>query len=68
MKLAGCVALVVGADSGVGAAIVRGLLARDAVKVYAASNDPGSGRPQPGAVSLSVDLTRPARSPGNWPT
>lgn len=61
MKLGGSVALVVGADSAVGAAIVRGLLARGAVKVYAASNDAGSERLHPGAVPLTVvDLARPA--------
>lgn len=56
MKLKGSVVLVVGADSAVGAAIVRGLLVRDAAKVYTASNDQGGDRPQPGAAPLTVDL------------
>lgn len=62
MKLDGSVALVVGADSAVGAAIVRGLLARDAIKVYAVANDPGDGRLPPGAVPVAVNLTRPAHA------
>lgn len=39
MQLAGSVALVVGADSAVGAAIARRLIARGAVKVYPAPKD-----------------------------
>ena len=35
MKLAGKVALVTGANRGIGAALVSALLARDAAKVYA---------------------------------
>jgi NAD(P)-dependent dehydrogenase (short-subunit alcohol dehydrogenase family) len=62
VKLEGSVALVVGADSAVGAAIVRGLLTRDAVKVYAAASESGGGRPQPGAVPLTLNLARPAHA------
>lgn len=69
MKLDGAVALVVGADSAVGAAIVHGLIARDVAKVYAASFDltrvqlqssAGLLRPEPDqstdAGSLALDL------------
>ena len=38
MRLKGAVALVVGAGSAVGTAVVRGLLARDVAKVYADAN------------------------------
>jgi NAD(P)-dependent dehydrogenase (short-subunit alcohol dehydrogenase family) len=55
MKLEGSVALVVGAESAVGAAIVRGLLARGAARVYVASNDSGSDRTQAGVVQLAED-------------
>lgn len=48
MKLEGSVALVVGADSAVGAAIVRGLFERGAVKVYPA--------PMEGALELTQDI------------
>jgi NAD(P)-dependent dehydrogenase (short-subunit alcohol dehydrogenase family) len=42
MKLAGRVALVTGANRGIGAALVNALLARNAAKVYAGARDPGS--------------------------
>ena len=42
MKLAGRVALVTGANRGIGAALVDALLARDAAKVYAGARDPAS--------------------------
>jgi NAD(P)-dependent dehydrogenase (short-subunit alcohol dehydrogenase family) len=62
MKLEGAVPRVVGADSAVGAAIVRGLLARDALKVHTVSNEPVASGQQPGAVPLTVDLSRPAQA------
>jgi NAD(P)-dependent dehydrogenase (short-subunit alcohol dehydrogenase family) len=42
MKLAGRVALVTGANRGIGAALVDALLTRDAAKVYAGARDPAS--------------------------
>lgn len=41
MKITGCVALVTGANRGIGEALVRELLARGVRKVYAAARDPG---------------------------
>lgn len=61
MKLAGSVALVVGTDSDVGEAIVQGLIARDAFKVYAASYDSMNHRRHPGAIQLTGDLRRTAQ-------
>ena len=60
MKLQGSVALVVGADSAVGAALVRGLLARGSAKVYAAKADGSRCRRQPGAVHVRWDTANPA--------
>ena len=58
MKVEESVALVVGADTTVGAAIVRGLLAREAVKVYAISTASGSGQLAPGALARELaDVT-----------
>ena len=42
MKLAGKVALVTGANRGIGAALVNALVARDAAKVYAGARNPAS--------------------------
>lgn len=42
MRIDGAVALVTGADCGIGTALVRALLARGAAKVYGASLDAGS--------------------------
>ncbi len=47
MKLAGRVALVTGANRGIGAALVDALLARDAAKVYAGARDPAVNRARP---------------------
>lgn len=58
MKFEESVALVVGADTAVGAAIVRGLLAREAVKVYAISKASGSSRLDPSALARELaDVT-----------
>lgn len=49
MQVKGSVALVTGANRGLGAAFARGLLAAGAAKVYAAARDPASvTRPPPG--------------------
>ena len=58
MKIQGSVALVTGANRGVGAAYVRGLLAAGARKVYAAVRDP-SASSVPGAVPVRLDVTQP---------
>lgn len=60
MKLEGSVALVVGAGSDVGTAIVGNLLARGAARVYAASIHRGGESRQAGAVALFVDQSKPA--------
>ena len=42
MKIQGSVALVTGANRGLGAAFARGLLSAGAAKVYGAARDPAS--------------------------
>jgi NAD(P)-dependent dehydrogenase (short-subunit alcohol dehydrogenase family) len=54
MRIENSVALVTGANRGLGAAFVRALHARGARKVYAASRD---GRVAAGAVPLRLDVT-----------
>jgi NAD(P)-dependent dehydrogenase (short-subunit alcohol dehydrogenase family) len=58
MKIKGSVALVTGANRGLGAAFVRALLAGGAAKVYAGARDPGSVK-VPGVVPVQLDVTRP---------
>jgi NAD(P)-dependent dehydrogenase (short-subunit alcohol dehydrogenase family) len=58
MKLQGSVALVTGANRGLGAAFVRGLLAAGASKVYAAARNPESVQ-IPGVVPVRLDVTKP---------
>jgi NAD(P)-dependent dehydrogenase (short-subunit alcohol dehydrogenase family) len=58
MKIQGSVALVTGANRGLGAAFARGLLAAGAAKVYAAARDPASVT-VPGAVPVRLDVTQP---------
>ncbi|SMF53263.1 Short-chain dehydrogenase [Tistlia consotensis] len=58
MKIQGSVALVTGANRGLGLAFARALLARGAAKVYAAARDPASVA-LPGVVPLQLDVTRP---------
>lgn len=58
MALEESVALVIGADDAVGAAIARGLLARKVAKLYVMSADPGGQPWLPGAVEIVGTLTR----------
>jgi NAD(P)-dependent dehydrogenase (short-subunit alcohol dehydrogenase family) len=56
MRLRGAVALVVGAGTAVGAAVVRGLLERDVAKVYADAPRSRIETWPPGAAPQFVDL------------
>ncbi|MBX3604640.1 MAG: SDR family oxidoreductase [Piscinibacter sp.] len=58
MKIQDSVALVTGANRGLGLAFARALLERGARKVYATSRDPASVT-LPGVVPLALDVTRP---------
>lgn len=57
----GCVALVTGANRGIGRAFVEELLAGGAAKVYAAARDPQADTPVAGAVPVQLDITDPAQ-------
>jgi len=58
MKIRNAVALVTGANRGIGLAFTRELLARGARKVYAAARDPASIT-LPGVEPLRLDVTKP---------
>ena len=58
MKIDNAVALVTGANRGIGLAFTRALLARGARKVYAGARDPASVT-QPGVEALRLDVTKP---------
>ena len=58
MKIQNAVALVTGANRGIGLAFARELLARGARKVYAGARDPSSVT-QAGVQPLRLDVTRP---------
>lgn len=58
MKIQGSVALVTGANRGLGAAFAQALLAGGASKVYAAARNP-AGITQPGVVPVRLDVTQP---------
>lgn len=70
MKIHNSVALVTGANRGLGLAYARALLAAGARKVYAAARDPDSVT-EPGLIPLRLDVTDPqqiaaaARSAGD---
>ena len=68
MKIQNAVALVTGANRGIGLAFARELLARGARKVYAGARDPSSVT-QAGVQPLRLDVTRPTtwRPPRDWP-
>jgi NAD(P)-dependent dehydrogenase (short-subunit alcohol dehydrogenase family) len=57
MKIAGSVALVTGANRGLGLAFARALLERGATKVYAGARDPASVT-LPGVVPIRLDVTK----------
>lgn len=58
MNIEGSVALVTGANRGLGAAFARGLLAAGAARVYAAARDPATVT-LPGVVPVRLDVTQP---------
>src|SRR5262245_29778180 len=58
MKIRNAVALVTGANRGIGLAFTRELLARGARTVYGAARDP-STITLPGVTPLALDVTRP---------
>jgi NAD(P)-dependent dehydrogenase (short-subunit alcohol dehydrogenase family) len=58
MKIHNAVALVTGANRGIGLAFTRELLARGARKVYAGARDPSSVT-LPGVEPLRLDVTKP---------
>ncbi|WP_210644900.1 SDR family oxidoreductase [Pseudomonas sp. Tri1] len=59
MQIKGSVALVTGANRGLGKAFVQALLAAGAAKVYAAARDPATIEAQANVVPLKLDVTRP---------
>ncbi|OOG56135.1 SDR family oxidoreductase [Polaromonas sp. C04] len=59
MKIDNAIALVTGANRGIGLAFTRELLARGARKVYAGARDP-SGIKQSGVEPIRLDVTNPA--------
>jgi NAD(P)-dependent dehydrogenase (short-subunit alcohol dehydrogenase family) len=58
MKIDNAVALVTGANRGIGLAFTRELLARGARKVYAGARDPSTVT-QPGVEAVRLDVTKP---------
>ena len=59
MKINNAVALVTGANRGIGLAFTRELVARGARKVYAGARDPSTIK-QPGVQAVRLDVTKPA--------
>jgi NAD(P)-dependent dehydrogenase (short-subunit alcohol dehydrogenase family) len=70
MQISGSVALVTGADRGLGLAFARELVRRGAAKVYGAARDPGKVT-EPGVQPVALTLPIPIksnRSPSSAPT
>jgi NAD(P)-dependent dehydrogenase (short-subunit alcohol dehydrogenase family) len=59
MQIAGCVALVTGADRGLGQVYARELVSRGAAKVYGAARRPDAVT-EPGVSPVALDITDPA--------
>jgi NAD(P)-dependent dehydrogenase (short-subunit alcohol dehydrogenase family) len=60
MKIDGSVALVTGANRGLGLAYARELVKRGAAKVYGAARDPAAVT-EPGVTPVALDITDPER-------
>ena len=60
MKIDGSVALVTGANRGLGRAFAKELVSRGAAKVYAAARDPAAVT-EPGVTPMALDITDPER-------
>jgi NAD(P)-dependent dehydrogenase (short-subunit alcohol dehydrogenase family) len=60
MKINGAVALVTGANRGLGLAYARELVSRGAAKVYGAARDPAAVT-EPGLTPVALDITDPDR-------
>ena len=56
MNIVGSVALVTGANRGLGQAYARELVSRGAAKVYGAARDP-AGVTEPGVTPIALDIT-----------
>jgi NAD(P)-dependent dehydrogenase (short-subunit alcohol dehydrogenase family) len=59
MKIENSIALVTGANRGLGRTIVEALLARGARTVYAGVRNPDAADVHPGATPIRLDVTRP---------
>ena len=62
MQVSGSVALVTGADRGLGRAYARELVRRGAAKVYGAARHPDAVT-GPGVTPVALDITDPDASP-----
>src|SRR3984957_2657813 len=63
MRIAGSVALVTGANRGLGQVYARELVSRGAAKVYGAARDAGTVG-EPGVMPVRLDITDPAQVAG----
>ena len=60
MKIAGCTALVTGANRGLGRAFVEALRGAGAAKIYAAARNIAGMAPDGGVVPIQLDITKAA--------
>jgi NAD(P)-dependent dehydrogenase (short-subunit alcohol dehydrogenase family) len=60
VEIGGAVALVTGADRGLGRVFARELVSRGAARVYGAARNPAAVT-EPGVTSIALDITDPAR-------